>query len=147
MAKAEHDETARCQVIGRDNGAGLSRDAALLAAGGNPGLACAWAREGALERRHEVRKDLAALAQGRGQATEMVKRWLDDESEQRLWFAAQAAADEVSARSTRVDVPLGSQLDTEALGDWYQMANRTRESLRGPLRADLLLLELLAQWR
>ena len=31
MAKAEHDETARCQVIGRDNGAGLSRDAALLA--------------------------------------------------------------------------------------------------------------------
>jgi DNA polymerase-3 subunit delta' len=38
-------------------------------------------------------------------------------------------------------------MDVEALGDWYQTSNRTRESLRGPLRADLLLLELLAQWR
>jgi hypothetical protein len=31
MTKAEHDESAHCQVIGRDNGAGLSRDAHLLA--------------------------------------------------------------------------------------------------------------------
>jgi DNA polymerase-3 subunit delta' len=122
-------------------------DAALIAASGNPGLAHVWAREGALERRGEVRKDLAALAQGRGQPSEMVKRWLDDEPEQRLWFAAQAAADEVRARATDADPPLGSQMDTEALGDWYQLVNRARESLRGPLRADLLLLELLAQWR
>src|SRR3546814_18787628 len=48
--------------------------AALTAAGGNPGLAKAWAGEGALERRQEVRKDLAALAAGRGQPTEVVKR-------------------------------------------------------------------------
>jgi len=33
------------------------------------------------------------------------------------------------------------------LDRWYNAVNRTRESLRGPLRADLLLLELLAQWR
>jgi DNA polymerase-3 subunit delta' len=122
-------------------------DAALIAASGNPGLAHVWARDGALERRGEVRKDLAALAQGRGQPSEMVKRWLDDESEQRLWFAAQAAAEELRARSTNADPPLGSQMDSEALGDWYQIVNRARESLRGPLRADLLLLELLAQWR
>lgn len=122
-------------------------DAALIAAGGNPGLAAAWAREGALDRRLAVRKDLAGLAQGRGQATEMVKCWLDDEPEQRLWFAAQAVADEVRARSTNSDLPLSSRLATECLGDWYQMANRTREGLRGPLRADLLLLELFAQWR
>lgn len=31
MTKDEHGEPARCQVIGRDNGAGLSRDALLLA--------------------------------------------------------------------------------------------------------------------
>lgn len=122
-------------------------DAALVAAGGNPGLALAWAHEGALDRRREVRKDLAALAQGRGQPTEVVKRWLDDEPEQRLWFAAQAAADEVKANATALELPLGSQMDAESLGDWYQVVNRTRESLRGPLRADLLLLELLAQWR
>lgn len=121
--------------------------AALAAASGNPGLAHAWAREGALERRLEVRKDLAALAAGRGQPTEVVKRWLDSEPAQRLWFAAQATADEIKARSTEHAGPLASALDVEALGHWYNAANRTREGLRGPLRGDLLLLELLAQWR
>ena len=125
------------------------RDAAtaLGAAGGNPGLASAWTQEGALDRRLEVRKDLAALAAGRGQPMEVVKRWLDNEPAQRLWFAAQAAADEVKARAADGTGPLASALDVEALGHWYNAVNRTRESLRGPLRGDLLLLELLAQWR
>lgn len=121
--------------------------AALEAAGGNPGLAYAWVQEGALDRRLEVRKDLAALAAGRGQALEVVKRWLDDEPAQRLWFAAQVVADEVKARSSEGSGPLASAMDIDALGHWYNVVNRTRESLRGPLRGDLLLLELLAQWR
>jgi len=120
--------------------------AALVAAGGNPGLAMAWAQQGALEQRAEVRKDLAALAAGRGQATETVRRWLDDQPAQRLWFAAQAAADELRAGSLGDTPPLGSTLDADALAAWYDAANRTRESLRGPLRTDLLLLELLARW-
>jgi DNA polymerase-3 subunit delta' len=125
------------------------RDAAgaLAAAGGNPGLAGTWAQEGALDRRLEVRKDLAALAAGRGQPMEVVKRWLDSEPSQRLWFAAQAAADEIKAKVTDKPGPLASALNAEALDRWYNTVNRTRESLRGPLRADLLLLELLAQWR
>jgi DNA polymerase-3 subunit delta' len=65
---------------------------ALAAAGGNPGLALVWAQDGALQRRQEVRKDLAALAAGRGETMEVVRRWLDSEPAQRLWFAAQAAA-------------------------------------------------------
>ena len=121
--------------------------AALDAAGGNPGLARAWAQDGALGRRLEVRKDLTALAAGRGQPLDVVKRWLDNEPAQRLWFAAQAAADEIKARSTERSGPLASAMDVEALGHWYNAVNRTRESLRGPLRGDLLLLELLAQWR
>jgi DNA polymerase-3 subunit delta' len=125
------------------------RDAAvaLNAAGGNPGLARLWTQEGALDRRMEVRKDLTGLAAGRGQPMEVVKRWLDNEPAQRLWFAAQAAADEIKARAAAGSGPLASTLDVEALGHWYNAANRTRESLRGPLRGDLLLLELLAQWR
>ncbi|HEY8683225.1 MAG TPA: DNA polymerase III subunit delta' [Rhodanobacter sp.] len=125
------------------------RDAAtaLGAAGGNPGLARDWAEQGALDRRLDVRKDLTALAAGRGQPTEVVKRWLDSEPAQRLRFAAQAAADELKIRATQNRGPLASTLDAEALNHWYMAANRTRESLRGPLRADLLLLELLAQWR
>jgi len=121
---------------------------ALQAAGGNPGLARDWAGQGALERRREVRKDLAALAAGRGQATEVVARWMGDEPAQRLWFAAQAVADDMRARATpSAAPPLGSAMDAEALGQWYAAANRTRQHLRGPLRDDLLLLELLAAWR
>jgi DNA polymerase-3 subunit delta' len=121
--------------------------AALDAAGGNPGLARAWGQEGALARRQEVRKDLGALAAGRGEAMEVARRWLDNEPAQRLWFAAQAVADEVKARAVAGVGPLASQLDAEALDLWYMSVNRTRESLRGPLRGDLLLLELLARWR
>jgi DNA polymerase-3 subunit delta' len=121
--------------------------AALDAAGGNPGMAKAWAEEGALARRQEVRKDLAALAAGRGEATEVVRRWLDNEPEQRLWFAAQAAADEARGRAVAGGGPLASQLDAEALDDWYRAANQARDALRGPLRGDLLLLELLSRWR
>jgi DNA polymerase-3 subunit delta' len=121
--------------------------AALDAAGGNPGLAQAWVEEGALARRQEVRKDLSALAAGRGEAMEVAKRWLDNEPQQRLWFAAQAAAEEMKARAVATLGPLSSQLDAESLDQWYVAANRTRDSLRGPLRGDLLLLELLARWR
>ncbi|WP_109126840.1 DNA polymerase III subunit delta' [Dyella sp. C11] len=119
--------------------------AALDAAGGNPGLARLWSEEGALARRQEVRKDLGALAAGRGEAMEVAKRWRDNEPEQRLWFAAQAAADEMKAKAMGQGL-LASQLDAEALDQWYMAANRTRESLRGPLRGDLLLLELLSRW-
>ncbi|WP_233843046.1 DNA polymerase III subunit delta' [Dyella sp. 2HG41-7] len=120
---------------------------ALDAAGGNPGLARKWAEEGALTQRQDVRKDLAALASGRGDAMTMSKRWLDDAPEQRLWFAAQAVADEIRARTTTQSAPLSSVLSGEELAAWYDAANRTREALRGPLRGDLMLLELLGRWR
>jgi DNA polymerase III subunit delta' len=120
---------------------------ALQAAGGNPGLALAWSRDGALTRRREVRDDLAALASGRGEPLSVVKHWLADEPAQRLWFAAQAAADERKARAESTASPLASALDDVALDTWYAAANRTRESLRGPLRDDLLVLDLLTRWR
>ena len=122
-------------------------DAALQAAGGNPGLALAWSRDGALARRAEVREDLSALASGRGEPLSVVKRWLADEPAQRLWFAAQAAGDERKARALGADGPLGSVLDDAHLDTWYAATNRTRESLRGPLRDDLMVLELLTRWR
>jgi DNA polymerase-3 subunit delta' len=121
--------------------------AALTATGGNPGLARRWAEQGALDRRREVRKDLSALAAGRGEAMEVVRRWLDSEPQQRVWFAAQAAADEARAQAGQQAGPLASAMPAADLLDWYAAANRTRESLRGPLRGDLALLELLARWR
>jgi DNA polymerase-3 subunit delta' len=121
--------------------------AALEAAGGNPGLARAWAADGALKQRAEVRHDLKALAAGRGDAMEVVKRWQAADPARYLWFAAQAATDELRARAAGTAPPLESQLDDEALDGWYARANRARDALRGPLRADLVLLEVLAAWR
>ena len=139
---------ARTQALAWLEAEGVREAAAALdAAGGNPGQALAWARDGALDRRQEVRRDLAALAAGRGEAMEVVRRWLDGEPAQRLWFAAQAAADEARARASGQAGPLASAMDAETLGHWYDLANRARDALRGPLRGDLLLLDLLRQWR
>jgi DNA polymerase III subunit delta' len=121
--------------------------AALEAAGGNPGMARAWAADGALRQRAEVRNDLKALAAGRGDAMEVIKRWQAAQPARYLWFAAQAATDELRARTAGKPAPLESQLDDEALDGWYGRANRARDALRGPLRVDLVLLELLAAWR
>ena len=101
-----------------------------------------------LDERRQVQSDLAALAQGRGDVYTVMKRWTDgDALAQRLWFAAQMAATDVRARALGDAGTLGSQLDDEALGQWFHQANRARESLRGPLRPDLVVLELLSQWR
>ncbi|KRE93771.1 DNA polymerase III subunit delta' [Frateuria sp. Soil773] len=146
--RIEFQLPARDEALAWLESAGMEGAAAALdAASGNPGLARAWLEEGALARRQEVRKDLAALAAGRGETMEVVKRWLDSQPEQRLWFAAQAASDEARAQAVAASGPLASALDAEALGDWYVAANRARDALRGPLRGDLLLLELLARWR
>jgi len=120
---------------------------ALEAAGGNPGMARAWATDGALKQRGEVRHDLKALAAGRGDAMEVVKRWQAADPARYLWFAAQAATDELRARASGAARPLDSQLDDEGLDAWYGRANRARDALRGPLRVDLVLLELIAAWR
>jgi DNA polymerase III subunit delta' len=121
--------------------------AALEAAGGNPGLARAWAGDGALKQRNEVRNDLKSLAAGRGDPMEVVKRWQATDPSRYVWFAAQAATDELRARAAGRQAPLESQLDDESLDAWYGRANRARDALRGPLRADLVLLELIAAWR
>lgn len=120
---------------------------ALAAAGGNPGLARDWSRSGMLGRRDAVRDDLAALAGGRGDPGTVARRWLDGEPASCLWFAAQAASDEFKARAVGAKPPLGSTLDDEALWGWHVAANHAREGLRGPVRADLQLLDLLSRWR
>lgn len=120
---------------------------ALRSAGGNPGLAYAWAGQGMLEERSQVQSELIALSQGRGDVHTVMRRWAGDENlSQRLWFAAQMVAMDARARACGSHESLGSHLDGEALGDWFQHANRAREALRGPLRPDLLVLELLSHW-
>ena len=117
----------------------------LDAAGGNPGLALRQAADGALQRRDAVRHDLAALAAGRANAQALAQGWQQDDPAQRLWFAAQALADELRARASGRRGPLGGSADAPTLGALFAQANRAREQLRGPLRGELVLLDLLSQ--
>ncbi|HVB83489.1 MAG TPA: DNA polymerase III subunit delta' [Rhodanobacteraceae bacterium] len=117
----------------------------LDAAGGNPGLALRQAADGALQRRDAVRRDLAALAAGRANAQALAQSWQQDDPAQRLWFAAQALADELRARASGRRGPLGGSADAPTLGALFAQANRAREQLRGPLRGELVLLDLLSQ--
>lgn len=122
--------------------------AALDAASGNPGLARSWAEEGMLQEHDQVRSELLALAQERTDVYTVMRRWIGDEGlARRLWFAAQLAATDTRERATGGRAVLGSRLDDEGLNHWFQRANRAREALRGPLRQDLLVLDLLSHWR
>ncbi|MHC1479217.1 DNA polymerase III subunit delta' [Frateuria aurantia] len=122
-------------------------EAGLQAAAGNPGRALRWHASGELAFRREVRDDLAGLAKGQARLVEVVRRWQDQHPAQRLWFASQAVVDELRARAAGEAAPLGSRLDDHGLLSWYERANRDREQVRGPLRLDLMLLELLSTWR
>lgn len=120
---------------------------ALDAAGGNPGLAQAWAKQGLLTEREQVLADLTELAMGQGDIYAVMRRWNDELLPQRLGFAARLAADTSRARADRGQGVLASRLSDEGLGRWFERANRAREALRGPLRADLVVLDLLSHWR
>lgn len=123
-------------------------ETALQAAGGNPGLARDWAGQGLLDEHDRVRDDLAALAQERTDVYSVMRRWTGDESlPQRLWFAAHMVAVETRLRASGEGGRLHSRLDGDGLTHWFQRANAAREALRGPLRPDLLILDLLSQWR
>lgn len=140
-------ETAAALAWLQENGV-ADAAAALKAAGGNPGLALTWSADGLLEERRGVRDDLVALASGKRDSFAVMRRWTDGEAlAQRLWFAAQMAAMDLRARTAGDVGELGSRLDDEALGQWFDRANRAREALRGPLRPDLVVLELLGRWR
>ncbi|HET8899743.1 MAG TPA: DNA polymerase III subunit delta' [Rhodanobacteraceae bacterium] len=138
----------RAQALAWLQQAGVEQaEAALDAAGGNPGLAQRWLQDGSLELRREVARDLAALAQGRAAAWAISQRWAENVPEQRLWFAAQLAARDLAYRQREGRSALSQALDGEALTDWFARANRARDSLRGHLRPQLVLLELLSAWR
>lgn len=121
-------------------------EVALDAAGGNPGLARSWTEQGLLAEHQQVHEDLTALAAGRANAYAIMQRWNDERLPERLWFAAYMVADESRARAGQGQGVLSSRLSDEALGRWFERANRAREALRGPLRAELVVLDLLSHW-
>jgi len=122
--------------------------AALEASGGNPGSARDWVRSGGLALREEVATDLRAVLSGKTTPMEVANRWSKPEAETRLWFAAALVQAEVQAQARGVSGPLALTLrgDLTKLAAWFDLANRARGQLRGPLRPELVLLEVLSTW-
>lgn len=118
-------------------------EAALAAAGGNPGQAWLLAGQGGMQRRQEVAKDLLALATGRAQPREIGKVWANDEPQQRLEQAARLLEGALRARAGGERARFDPGWDDEILASRFAGANQLRVLLSGPLRSDLALFEWL----
>jgi DNA polymerase-3 subunit delta' len=121
---------------------------ALNASGGNPGQALIWAGSGGLALREEVAADLRAVYAGTTTPLDVANRWSRAEAETRLWFAAALVQGEAQAQARGASGPLAltTRPDFTKLALWFDQANGARVHLRGPLRPELVLLEVLSTW-
>jgi DNA polymerase-3 subunit delta' len=122
--------------------------ATLDASMNNPGQAESWLAEGALAVREECATDLAALSAARARPTAVAERWAADRPDLRLWFAAALARDEARLLASGGRGPLGltRRAEIPKLNAWFGRANQARGLLATPVRADLVLLDLLRGW-
>ena len=120
----------------------------LEASLGNPGQAVQWIVDGTLALRGECLADLKALSAGNVPASAVAERWAADNTNTRLWFAAVLAREEARqlGRGERGAFGLTGRVEIPKLAAWFTRANRARGLLSTPLRADLLLLDLLRGW-
>jgi DNA polymerase-3 subunit delta' len=121
---------------------------ALDASLGNPGQAEAWLGDGALAVREECASDLVALSAARAGPGAVAERWAADRPDLRLWFAAALARDEARslAAGRRGALGLTRRAEIPKLNAWFGRANQARGLLATPVRADLVLLDLLRGW-
>ena len=123
---------------------------ALVAARGNPGLAFDLISNDGLSTLKQVRKDMDQLASGKLAGSEVAKVWLGDEqTAQRLRFAADLVSLTIKSRLTEgvAGEALKSQAEIPAMAQWFDEINLLRAQLPVPLRHDLILSGLLANWR
>ena len=114
--------------------------AALEAAQGHPGRAAEWLRDGGMDIRAGVIRDLSALAKPQANSAMIAKQWADDERlHLRLIFAANHAL--TLSRSQSL-----SKSQLIAYANWFDQVNRVRQLLQTTLRVDLLVTELLLNW-
>ena len=122
---------------------------ALHASEGNPGRALLWLRSGAMMVRSEVARDLVALNGNNIAPYDVAQRWGRDDADLRLHFAASLACEQAASLAqvgAKGPLALTAAVELPKLTVWFDRANRTRELLRGPLRPELALLELLVAW-
>jgi len=118
----------------------LSSKEALAAARGHPALAQQWLEGEGMALRRQVAAELQHLAATQMGSVELAQRWAaDDHADLRLHHAADWALEQAHTCLTEP-----AYLHT--LARWFDAVNHTRDLLRGPLRADLAIAELLQAW-
>jgi len=113
---------------------------ALTAARGHPALAQQWLEGEGMALRRQVANELQQLAATRIGSVELAQRWAADEH---MALRLHHAADWVLEHA-RMHLTHPAYLHT--LARWFDAVNHTRDVLRGPLRADLAIAELLQAW-
>jgi DNA polymerase-3 subunit delta' len=128
---------------------------ALDFAAGNPGYAvelAAPARRGVLV---EVLTTLEALLTRKAQTADIALRWTREDAGERLAFVAQVVRllswRRLGARAHQMPeldrlARLTDQVDFSKLWAAWERTNRARQDLGGPLRGELLLVEVLRAW-
>lgn len=121
---------------------------ALSLAGGNPGKALNMTENGDLALYDDVREQLWAIAKNQIGASELSRKWLDDDkTEQRLVFSALIAHAMAKKWSMNADSWLKTNQSLSQLQEWIDAVNRLRLSLSQPMRHDLSLAGLFYEWR
>jgi DNA polymerase-3 subunit delta' len=149
--RVDMDMPTRDEALAWLRAKGVAADVAastLDASLGNPGLAAAWIEEGALAVRKECAADLAALSAARAQPSTVAERWAADRPALRVWFAAALAREEARriGEGKRGELGLTRPAEIPKLNAWFGRANRARGLLATPLRADMVLVDLLRDW-
>ncbi|WP_334132711.1 DNA polymerase III subunit delta' [Silanimonas lenta] len=123
---------------------------ALEAAAGHPGLADAWLRGGGLALREATLKEWAAVARGIASPLTTAQHWFaePETAPLRLRFVADATL-ALARAAAGAPAPLGLTPpgDLDKLARWFDSLNRLRQQLAAPLRHELALAGLLAEWR
>ncbi len=123
---------------------------ALDAAQGHPGLADAWLRAGLLSVRATTLKEWAGVARGIQAPLAVAQQWLAESelAALKLRFVADAALALARASAGAPAVAgLTPPADIDKLAAWFEQLNRLRLQLSAPLKHELALTGLLAEWR
>ena len=123
-------------------------EATLDASLGNPGVAADWVADGTLAVRAECLADLGALSASKVRPGAVAERWAADRPAVRLWLAAVLAREEAGLIAAGRQGPLGltARAEIPKLAAWFGRANLARGLLSTPVRAELVLLDLLRGW-
>ncbi|HET6603252.1 MAG TPA: DNA polymerase III subunit delta' [Xanthomonadaceae bacterium] len=129
---------------------------ALALAEGSPGVAVQLMESGALELARSTAQDLAALARGSENPARVARAWLEGDVSRRVALAAMLVREIGRSRQDRAAtsaIPevgaladLTAHVDFPKLAAWFDAANRCRDLLATPVRAELLLGQLLVGW-